>query len=120
MFANSMDKSVHFYYLNLAPGETKHYTFFFDKHLFNPDMSYYFRLDYNRDHQFNTLFTLPTFCRYFASDPTNRSAESVVDAVKGITSNFGTTEREAYDMNGDGKVTIADIIFMVNTILQTK
>lgn len=69
MSANSINKSAHFYYLTLAPGETRHYTFFFDKHLFNPDRVYYFILDYNRNFQFNALFTLPFYSKYFASDP---------------------------------------------------
>ena len=76
LWANSLTRKAHIYYLNLAPGETKHYTFFYDKHLFNPSLSYFLILDYNRDHQSGYLYTLPMFCNYFASDPTN------IDVVK--------------------------------------
>ncbi len=68
--------SEHIYYLNLAPGETKHYTFFFDKHLFNPKMSYYCSIDYNRNGMYEILFSLPGYCKYFASDPST-SIESI-------------------------------------------
>lgn len=65
------DKTIsgHIYYLNLAPGETKNYTFFFDKHLFNPDMVYYLSIVYNSNDMYNTLFTLPRHSKYFATDP---------------------------------------------------
>ena len=76
LWANSLTRKAHIYYLNLAPGETKHYTFFYDKHLFNPSMSYFVILDYNKDSQSGFLYSLPMFCNYFASDPTN------IDVVK--------------------------------------
>lgn len=73
---NDKTISKHIYYLNLAPGETKHYTFFFDKHLFNPKMSYYCGIDYNRNGMYEILFSLPGYCKYFASDPST-SIESI-------------------------------------------
>ena len=91
--ANSLDKSSHIYYLNLAPGETKHYTFFFDKHLFNPDMSYCFRLDYNRDYKFNTLLSLPWYYKYFATDPS-----SSIDSVKQLKDT--TDDGSVIDLQG--------------------
>ena len=80
--ANSLMKIAHIYYLNLAPGETRHYTFFYDKHSFNPDKVYIFNLDYNRNYQFNALATLPSYCKYFASDP---SKLDVVEQLKDTT-----------------------------------
>ena len=74
--SNGKTISKHIYYLNLAPGETKHYTFFFDKHLFNPKMSYYCSIDYNRNGMYEILFSLPEYCKYFASDPST-SIESI-------------------------------------------
>jgi hypothetical protein len=80
--ANSLAKIAHMYYLNLAPGETRHYTFFYDKHSFSPDKVYFFYLDYNRNYEFGALFTLPWFCKYFATDP---SKSEVVEQLKDTT-----------------------------------
>lgn len=93
MMANSKNISVHSYYLNLAPGETKHYTFFFDKHLFNPDMSYLFRLDYNRYYKFNSLLSLPWYFKYFASYP--------ADSIDGVEQQKDATgDSPAIDLRG--------------------
>lgn len=45
------------------------------------------------------------------------SAKTIVDAVNGIMSNSWTPNKDAYDMNNDGKVNIADIVIMARTIL---
>ena len=75
-------KCTHMYYLNLAPGETKHYTFFYDKHLFSPDKVYFFSLDYNSNNKFSALLTLPWYCKYFATDPSNSGiAEQLKDTA---------------------------------------
>ena len=79
------------YYLNLAPGETKHYTFFFDKHLFNPEMSYYFRIYTNKMH--DVMISLPEFVKYFATDPT-----SSIDVVE--QRNDGTGDGPVIDLRG--------------------
>lgn len=70
---NSKEISSHTYYLDLAPGETKHYTFFFDQHLFNPEMSYYCRIYTNNvyDNMTEILFSLPGYSRYYATEPTS-------------------------------------------------
>lgn len=82
--ANSLAKIAHMYYLNLAPGETRHYTFFYDKHSFSPDKVYFFYLDYNRNYEFGALFTLPWFCKYFATDPSKSEVvEQLNDATDG-------------------------------------
>lgn len=83
--------SLHMYYLNLAPGETKHYTFFFDKHLFNPEMSYYFRIYTNK--MDNVMISLPEFVKYFATDPT-----SSIDVVE--QRNDGTGDGPVIDLRG--------------------
>ena len=93
---NSKQISSHLYYLNLAPGEPKHYTFFFDKHLFNPEMSYYMRIYPNNWHDgmIETLFSLRRFSKYFSTDPTsgidvieqkNDAADGPVYNLQGIT-----------------------------------
>lgn len=76
MDANSKEICEHAYYLTLAPGETKHYTFFFDKHLFNPDKVYFFALNYNNPNNPYHFLSLPGYCKYFASDPST-SIESI-------------------------------------------
>lgn len=76
MDANSKEICEHAYYLKLAPGETKHYTFFFDKHLFNPDKVYFFALNYNNPNNPYHFLSLPEYCKYFASDPST-SIESI-------------------------------------------
>lgn len=76
MDANSKEICEHAYYLTLAPGETKHYTFFFDKHLFNPDKVYFFALNYNNPNNPYHFLSLPEYCKYFASDPST-SIESI-------------------------------------------
>ena len=58
----------HFYYVDLAPGETTHLTFFFDKHLFNPEKMYDFNVDYN-GHTGVSFFSLPFYSKYFPSSP---------------------------------------------------
>ena len=72
VYNTSISKVSHIYYLNLDPGETKHYTFFFDKDQFNPNKLYHFSLDYNRYRQYSALLTTPGgYSHYFASYPTN-------------------------------------------------
>ena len=90
--ANSLAKIAHMYYLNLAPGETRHYTFFYDKHSFSPDKVYFFYLDYNRNYEFGALFTLPWFCKYFATDP---SKSEVVEQL-----NDTTDDSPVYNLQG--------------------
>jgi hypothetical protein len=90
--ANSLVKIAHMYYLNLAPGETRHYTFFYDKHSFSPDKVYFFYLDYNRNYEFGALFTLPWSCKYFATDP---SKSEVVEQL-----NDTTDDSPVYNMQG--------------------
>ena len=58
----------HFYYVDLAPGETTHLTFFFDKHLFNPEKVYDFCVDHNGNTG-STIFSLPAYSKYFPSSP---------------------------------------------------
>lgn len=84
----------HFYYVDLAPGETKHFTFFYDKHLFKLDKLYYFRLEYN-NRKGPVPFTLPDEVYYFPSLP---------GILKG-------------DANGDGKINISDATTIINYIL---
>lgn len=81
VFSNSISISAHVYYLNLAPGETKHYTFFFDKHLFNPDKVYYFILYTTKP---DVLYGLPNFCKYFANYPS--------DSIDGVEQQKDTTD----------------------------
>ncbi len=95
---NSKEISSHTYYLDLAPGETKHYTFFFDQHLFNPEMSYYCRIYTNNvyDNMTEILFSLPGYSRYYATEPTsdinvveqrNDAADGPVFNLQGIPLN---------------------------------
>ncbi|MBR3088407.1 MAG: C10 family peptidase [Prevotella sp.] len=84
----------HFYYVDLAPGETKHFTFFFDKHLFNPDKLYYYSIDYSKNSD-TVLFSLPIVAKYFPSFP---------GGLKG-------------DANLDGKINISDVSAIINYIL---
>ena len=90
--ANSLVKIAHMYYLNLAPGETRHYTFFYDKHSFSPDKVYFFYLDYNRNYEFGALFTLPWSCKFFATDP---SKSEVVEQL-----NDTTDDSPVYNLQG--------------------
>ena len=39
-------------------------------------MSYYCSIDYNRNGMYEILFSLPEYCKYFASDPST-SIESI-------------------------------------------
>ena len=90
MFGNNKSISAHVYYLNLAPGETKHYTFFFDKHLFNPDKVYYFMLYTTKP---DALFALPCYCKYFATYPS--------DSIDGVEQQKDTTDDGAViDLRG--------------------
>ena len=82
VFANSITKSGHVYYLNLAPGESKHYTFFFDKHLFNTDKVYYFMIYCNA--KSNALYSLPHYSKYFATYPS--------DSIDGVEQQEDTTD----------------------------
>lgn len=58
----------HFYYVDLAPGETKHFSFLFDEHLFKTDKQYCFILDYNKTGD-QVLFH-SGYRPYFATLPT--------------------------------------------------
>jgi hypothetical protein len=83
VYNNSKLISSHFYYMNLAPGEAKHYAFYFDNHLFNPEMAYSFRINYNNNvNAAAILISLPWFYKYFASKPSN-----IVEPQKDTTGN---------------------------------
>ena len=58
----------HYYYVDLAPGETKHFTFYFGKGVFRTDKLYYYMIDYC-DRQGNSFFALPSSAKYFPSTP---------------------------------------------------
>ena len=94
----------HMYYVDLAPSETKHFSFFYDNHLFRTDRQYCFRLDYNRPNNESSLLHT-SFWPYFASLPTgieqheagpavpitfyNVSGQRVSERYKGIVVNNG-------------------------------
>ena len=116
----------HFYYVDLAPGETKHFSFFFDKHLFNPDNIYFYRLDYN-DKMGPVLFSLPIIVPYFPSmpelkgDADNDGLINILDVSTIINyilnknpSPFSFTNA---DVNGDGLMNIVDVTEVINIIL---
>ena len=84
----------HFYYVDLAPGETKHFTFLFDKHLFKTDKLYHYRLEYNNEEN-GILFSFPNQSPYFSNLP---------GGLKG-------------DANLDGKINISDVSAIINYIL---
>ena len=92
--AQGKDKVHHFYYVDLAPGETKHFTFYYDNHLFNPECKYYYYIDYNNSSGY-ILFSIPTRSNYFPTLP------------KGLKG----------DANGDGKINISDVTAIINYIL---
>ena len=83
VYVNDKVISSHFYYMNLAPGETKHYTFYFDNHLFNPEMVYSFRIIYNNNVDASAaLISMPWYYKYFAFNPSN-----IVEPQKDTTGN---------------------------------
>ena len=85
---------AHFYYVDLAPGETKHFSFFFDEYLFKTDKQYCFILDYNRS-GINTLFH-PGFWPYFASLPTGVSQLQATLATAPLYNVSGQRVSESY------------------------
>ena len=73
----------HLYYLDLAPGETKHYSFFYDKHLFKPDMIYTFHLEYNKSGYRDAFFSLPNgYMKYFPTIPSISVSSITLNAKK--------------------------------------
>ena len=68
---NDKEISQHMYYVNLSPGESKHFSFFYDNHLFNPEMAYNYYFDFNNNGMSRSLFSLPLYFKYFANDPSS-------------------------------------------------
>ncbi len=84
----------HIYYLDLAPGETKHYTFYYDKNVFNAKKVYFYRI---RDRN-KSLFNTPSNSKFF----TNLPGEIIGDA------------------DNDGKINMLDVTNLINYILNKK
>ena len=116
----------HLYYLDLAPGETKHYTFYYDKGIFNTKKVYSYRI---MDRSSHLLFDLPIRQKFFINlpgeiigDADNDGKINMLDVTNLInyilnkkTSSFFFVNA---DVNGDGLINMLDVTGIINIILK--
>ena len=117
----------HFYYVDLAPGETKHFTFLFDKHLFKTDKLYHYRLEYNNEEN-GILFSFPNQSPYFSNLPGGLKGDANCDGMINISDvsaiinyilakNPHPFNSQNADKDNNGLVNISDVTAIINLIL---